>query len=155
MASGREDTTSSCQFPYATQPTSSLDRDGELDHEAVGDRSGHGPQLVGRLVVREHHVRREAYLAEGRDARLVARGGVHGLARVRGQGDLRGRDPVRLRRRLVEARVDLEVDVRPAPLVARREDARELDDPVVPGRLNAAEVVLTLDTLAVERVPAG
>ncbi len=49
----------------------------------------------------------------------------------------------------VEARVDLEVDVRPAARVARREDAREGHDAVVVGRLHAAQVVL------VRRPPAS
>ena len=110
---------------------SGVDGDRELHGEAVLDRARDRAQLVRPLVVGKDHVGREADLAERPDAGLVAGGPVDGPAGVRRQRDLRGGDPVRLGGRAVEARIDLEVDVRPAALVARREDALELDDPVV------------------------
>ena len=54
--------------------------------------------------------------------------------------------------RRVDARIHLEVDVRPATRVRRREDARERDLTVGVGLLNAAEVVLVGDALGVHRV---
>ena len=58
------------------------------------------------------------------------------------------------RRRRVEARVHLEVDVRPAARVARREDARERHRPVGVGLLHAAQVVLVGGGVGVQRVVA-
>ncbi len=51
--------------------------------------------------------------------------------------------------------IDLEVDVRPAAGVARRDDAGEADLALGVGDLDAAEVVLVLHALGVHRVPAG
>ena len=53
-----------------------------------------------------------------------------------------------------ERRVDLEVDVRPAARVAGGEDAGERHHPVVARRLHAAQVVLVLGALGVQRVAA-
>ena len=88
------------------------------------------------------------------DARLVAGRGVDEIAGVLRQRDLRRRDLVRLVGRLLEVRVDLEVDVRPAALVAGREDALEGHEPGAVGRLDAAQVVLVRGGLRVERVVA-
>ena len=49
--------------------------------------------------------------------------------------------------------VDLEVDVRPAPRVAGREDAGERDAAVRVGDLDAAQVVLVLDALEYSEYP--
>ena len=70
------------------------------------------------------------------------------------QGDLRGGDDVGGIGRRIDARVDLEMDVRPATRVAGREDARERRDAIGTGRLDAAQVVLVLRALAVHRVAA-
>ena len=82
-------------------------------------------------------------LAEVADALLVALGRVDHVADVL-RAARAATSPACWRRPLVvvEARVHLEVDVRPAPRVAGREDARERHPPVGVGLLHAAQVVL-------------
>src|SRR5439155_20515361 len=70
------------------------------------------------------------------------------------EGDLRGRELARVVGRLREDGIDLEVDVRPAYRVARREDAGERNDSVAPGLLDPAQIILVRGPLRVERVAA-
>src|SRR6185312_14206951 len=61
---------------------------------------------------------------------------------------------VRCARRLRQARVDLEVDVRHAARIAAREDRRERDGARAVGLLHAAQVVLVRQAARVHRVIA-
>src|SRR4029079_3744713 len=76
------------------------------------------------------------------------------LADVLRQRDLRGAEPVAGRRGVVERGVHLEVYVRPAAVVRRREDARELERARLVRLLHAAQEVLVRDVLGVHRVLA-
>ena len=77
-----------------------------------------------------------------RHAAVVAGGRVDDVARRLRQRDLRRRILFATLVAAGEARIDLEVDVRPASGVAAGEDRRERDLPARVGRLHAAQVVL-------------
>ena len=113
------------------------------------------PELVDAVVLAEDVVVLERDLAHRPDARLIPGRGVDEIAGVLRQRNLGRRDLVRLIRGCLEVGVDLEVDVRPATLVARGEDALERHHPRAVGRLDAAQVVLVRGGLRVERVVAG
>src|SRR5437870_3880454 len=133
---------------------SGLDRDGQRNRQPGVDASGDRAQLVRAAIVAEDVVPLEAHLAQVLDALAVAIGRVDLVADGLGQRDLRGRQSPRGGRRLVKAGEDLEVDVRPSADIAGREDALEGREAVRIGGLNAAEVVLAGDALAVEGVSA-
>ena len=78
-------------------------------------------------------------------AALVAGRRVDEIARRLRQRDLRRRDLVGHAGRRREARIHLEVDVRPAARVAAGKDRRERDLAVGVGLLHAAQVVLVRD----------
>ena len=128
--------------------------DGELDHEAVGHRARIVPSWCAPPSSAKTMSRLEAdpamseTLSRSRTSRRPRRRCPPGARSATWRSGWRAR-------RLLEARVDLEVDVRPAARVAGREDARELDDPVIARRLDAAQVVLVLDALRVQRVAPG
>lgn len=109
------------------------DRHGELDRQAAGDSSADRAELVDAAIVADV-VAREADPAQGRDALLVAGRRVDRPAGRLGQGNLGGRYLGRGMGCLGLTRIDLEMNVRPAARVARREDARERRDAVRPRR---------------------
>src|SRR4029434_6937304 len=88
---------------------------------------------------------------------LVAGGGVHLGVGVLGQRHLGGGDRRAAARRLGQAVVDLEVDVRPAARVRAREDGGERDDAVAAGLLHATQVgdVRQIAVLRVAAVPVA
>src|SRR5262245_20681824 len=126
--------------------------DGERGHVALGGVSRHGGELVDGAVVAEDHVAGQADPGQFGDALLVAGGGVDGLARLLGQGDLGGPDDRPGRGRVGQAGVDLEVDVGPAARVAAREDRGEGGRAAGIDLLGAAQVVLVGGGRAVEGV---
>src|SRR5690349_14375562 len=90
---------------------------GQLDGQPAGHRAADRAELTGGPIVAEHHVAGEAHVAEVLDALGIAIGGIDLVADVLRECDLRCRDLVRLVDRLAEARVYLEMDVRPAARV--------------------------------------
>src|SRR6266508_1680501 len=119
-----------------------LDRYCQLDGQATLDGAADRAELVCAAVVAEDVIRGEADTSEIGHALAVAVGCIDRLADVLRQGDLGGRDLVRGLGRLGEARVDLEMDVRPATRIAGRKDAVEGDLAGAVGLLHAAQVVL-------------
>src|SRR5215217_3490084 len=107
--------------PGRVSGNSALDAYVQLQRDAVLGRARPARELA-RMAVAEDHVALERGLRQLVDACLVAARG-----------------------RRVEALVDLEVDVRPATRVGRREDAREGELAVLVALLNAAQVVLGRD----------
>ena len=134
-------------------PRVALDPDVQLDGDPIAGRARPRRELA-RVAVAEDHVRVERDLGEVARALLVAVGLVDRVAQVLRQSDLRGPQLRARRRGGVEALVDLEVHVRPAPRVGGREDALEDDLPVAAALLDAAQVVLGGDLLVVHRVAA-
>ena len=127
---------------------------GQRDRVAGSHVAGHRAELVHSAVVPEHVVGGERDLAQARDALLVAARRVHGVARLGRDRDLRGRDHVTSARCVGQARIHLEVHVRPAAGIARGEDRRERRDTGRVGGLHAAEVVLLGGSVGVERIAA-
>src|SRR5207237_5118913 len=82
------------------------DRHCELDGQTARQVARHRAELVDAAIVTEDVVRRQRDLGQVRDALAVSIGRIHGGAGVLREGDLRGRDLVRLARRLVEAGID-------------------------------------------------
>ena len=103
-------------------------------------------------VVAEDVVGGEAQLGEIGDRCLIPAGGVDEVAGVLGDRDLRGRDGIGGvgDRRLI--RIDLEMNVRPATAVARRENRGESDFPALIGNLDPAQIILLGDPLRIQGV---
>src|SRR4051812_42888766 len=93
-------------------PRTRSNSQGQLRHKAVRGVAGDGRQLA-RPAVAEHHVLLQARAIEVGGTGAVARRRIHGRARVLRQRQLRGLQLRARRRRLVGARIHLEVDVRP------------------------------------------
>src|SRR5215217_6272295 len=139
--------------PGRVSGNSALDAYVQLQRDAVLGRARPARELA-RMAVAEDHVALERGLRQLVDACLVAARGVDGVARLLGDRELGGPQLRAARGRRVEALVDLEVDVRPATRVGRREDAREGELAVLVALLNAAQVVLGRDGGVVHGVAA-
>ena len=106
-------------------------------------------------AVAEHHVAREADPRRGWSRSARSRWWRRRPCRRPGAArPARWRSWCRPSVAVVEARVDLEVDVRPAARVAGGKDARERDQAVASGLLHAAQVVLVGGRLRVQGVVA-
>ncbi|EEF23743.1 conserved hypothetical protein, partial [Ricinus communis] len=127
--------------------------DRQRDDIPVDRIAAHGRHLQRRAVA-EHVVGRIAHRRQVARAGAVRRRCISLVQGRHRERELRGLDAVGGARRLREARVNLEVDVRHAARVAAREDRRERDGARAVRLLHAAQVVLARQAARVHRVIA-